>query len=146
MRIKIFQIDSDKDTENRKFCSLNETKTVNPAIYKNVYYGDIEADNLESIYALFNDNRPPTFQGHSLSVSDVVQICDNEDTEVENGFYFCDTFEFKKIDFDAEQCADMSGMRVVYVTHGHTPLDIRILPDLHSLQNAVDGLIEPIYS
>lgn len=37
-------------------------------------------------------------------------------------------------------------MRVVYVTPGHTPLDIRILSDLHSLQNAVDGLIEPIYS
>ena len=60
--------------------------------------------------------------------------------------YYCDEIGFKKVDFDADKCADMSGMRVVYVTPKHTPLDIRILSDLRSLQNAVDGLIEPIYS
>ena len=147
MRIKIFQIDRERDTENRKFRSFDETKIINPAVYKNVYYGDVDVESLEDIYTLFNDNRPSTFQGHSLSVSDVVEICDNKDSEqVENGCYFCDSIGFKKIDFDTEQCAEMSGIRVVYVTPGNTPIDIRILSDLHSLQNAVDGLIEPVYT
>jgi hypothetical protein len=147
MRIKIFQIDIDKDKEKAKFRALNEIKEINPEIYKTVYYGDVEAQNLEDIYAMFNDNRPPTFQGHSLSMSDIVQICDKEDTLMENdACYYCDEIGFKKVDFDADKCADMSGMRVVYVTPNHTPLDIRILSDLRSLQNAVDGLIEPIYS
>lgn len=146
MRIKIFQIDIDKDKEKAKFRALNEIKEINPEIYKTVYYGDVTAENLEQIYSMFNDNRPPTFQGHSLSMSDIVQICDKGDTSMENdACYYCDEFGFKKVDFDADKCADMSGMRVVYVTPNHTPLDIRILPDLKSLQNAVGGLIEPIY-
>lgn len=146
MRIKIFQINTDKDTEKVKFRALNEVEVVDPKIYKNVYHGDVDAESLEQIYSMFNDNRPPTFQGHSLSMSDIVQICDSEGNDIENGCYYCDTIGFKSLEFDTSECEDMSGMRVVYVTPGHTPLDIRILSDLRSLQNAVDGLIEPIYS
>ena len=52
---------------------------------------------------MFNDNRPPTFQGHSLSMSDIVQICDKEDTLMENdACYYCDEIGFKKVDFDAD--------------------------------------------
>ena len=36
--------------------------------------------------------------------------------------------------------------RTIDKTPRNTPLDIRILDDLDSLQNAVGGLIEPIYS
>lgn len=146
MRIKIFQINMDKDKERVKFRAFNEIEKVNPEIYKTVFYGDVEAENLSEIYEMFNDNRPPTFQGHSLSMSDVVKICDKEDTLMENdACYYCDTVGFRRIEFDSDKCEDMSGMRVVYVTPRHTPLDIRILDDLESLQNAVGGLIEPIY-
>ena len=146
MRIKIFQINSDRDKERVKFRSFDEVKEIKPEIYRTVFHGDVDAENLSDVYEMFNDNRPPTFQGHSLSVSDIVQICDKEDTLMENdACYYCDRIGFKRVDFDADKCEDMSGMRVVYVTPGHTPIDIRILTDLNSLQNAVGGLIEPIY-
>ena len=144
MRIKIFQIDSDKDTQRVKFFGIPKDG-VNPAIYKNVYYGDIDADNLEDVYRLFNDNRPFTFQGHSLSPSDVVEVCnENEDLVTPNGSYFVKDWGFEKIDFDSSQAEEMSGMRVVYVTPNNTPLDIRIGTELRDLQNAVGGLIQPI--
>ncbi len=146
MRIRVFQIDSDKDVKGAKFFGLTEGG-VNPAIYKNVFYGDVEAENLEDVYRLFNDNRPMTHQGHSLAVSDVVEVCnDNEDLVTANGFYFVKNIGFKKIDFDSSQAEEMSGMRVVYVTPNNTPLDIRIGTDLRDLQNAVGGLIQPIYN
>lgn len=146
MRIKIFQIDSDKDTQRAKFFNIPKDG-VNPSIYKNVFYGDVEAENLEDVYRLFNDNRPMTHQGHSLSMSDVVEVCnDNEDLVTANGFYFVKDIGFEKIDFDSSQAEEMSGMRVVYVTPQNTPIDIRIGTDLRDLQNAVGGLIQPIYN
>lgn len=146
MRIKIFQIDSDKDTQRAKFFDIPKDG-VNPSIYKNVFYGDVEAENLEDVYCLFNDNRPMTHQGHSLAMSDVVEVCnENEDLVTANGFYFVKDVGFEKIDFDSSQTEEMSGMRVVYVTPNNTPLDIRIGTDLRDLQNAVGGLIQPIYN
>ena len=63
-----------------------------------------------------------------------------------NGFYYVKSIGFGECNFDPSKAEDMSGMRVVYKTPRNTPLDIRILDDLDSLQNAVGGLIEPIYS
>ena len=40
----------------------------------------------------------------------------------------------------------MEGMDVVYVTPGNTPIHIRIRNELKDMQNAVGGLIEPIYN
>ena len=74
MRIKIFQMESSDRTYGKKFSEIPKDG-VDPSLYKNVYYGDVEAENLEDVYRLFNDNRPYTFKGHSLSVSDVVQVC-----------------------------------------------------------------------
>ncbi len=146
MRIKIFQIDSDKDTKRDKFFGIPKDG-VSPTIYKNVFYGDVEAENLEDVYRIFNQDRPPTYQGHSLSVSDVVEVCnDNEDLVTANGFYFVKGIGFEPIKFDSSQTEEMSGMRVVYVTPNNTPLDIRIGTDLRDLQNAVGGLIQPIYN
>lgn len=146
MRIKIFQIDSDKDTQRAKFFNIPKDG-VNPSIYKNVFYGDVEAENLEDVYRLFNDNRPMTHQGHSLSMSDVVEVCnENEDLVTANGFYFVKDVGFEKIDFDSSQAEEMSGMRVVYVTPNNAPLDIRIGTNLRDLKNAVGGLIQPIYN
>ncbi len=146
MRIKIFQINSDKDTEGLKFFDLPETGAPSD-IYKKVYHGDVDCEDLEDVYRLFNLNRPPTFQGHSLSVSDVVEVCnENENEKLHNGFYYVKSIGFGECNFDPSKAEDMSGMRVVYKTPRNTPLDIRILDDLDSLQNAVGGLIEPIYS
>ena len=81
MRIKIYQIDHDKDTKAAKFMPLEYTAEhggINPSAYNTVFYGDVEADNLEDIFRIFNtDETPGTHQGHSLSVSDMVEILDD---------------------------------------------------------------------
>ena len=97
MRIKIFQINKSKDTERIKFFDLPENG-VPSDIYKKVYHGDVETKELEGVYRLFNFDRPPTFQGHSLSVSDVVEVCnEKENNELPNGFYYVNRKGFEKI-------------------------------------------------
>ena len=79
MRIKIYQMESSDRTYDKKFFGIPK-EGVDPLLYKNVFYGDVEAENLDDVYSLFNTSRPMTHQGHSLSVSDVVEVCnENED-------------------------------------------------------------------
>lgn len=47
-------------------------------------------------------SRRPAIPGHSLSVSDVVKT--------EDGFFYCDFYEFKPIEFDESQS---KGMEVI---------------------------------
>ena len=83
MRINIYQIDSDKDANRVKFEGYEETLKyggINPAIYKCVFHGDVDGD-LEAVYCTFNHpDHPGTFQGHSLSLSDIIEVVDTETT------------------------------------------------------------------
>ena len=49
--------------------------------------------NLESLYAMFNINRPEDFRGHSLSVSDVIVLRDGEEKKA----YFVDSIGFREL-------------------------------------------------
>ena len=51
------------------------------------------ADTLESIYTEFNLNHPSDFRGHSLSISDIVVLRENEK---EKAFY-CDSVGFQEV-------------------------------------------------
>ncbi len=56
--------------------------------------------NLEDIYTKFNIDRPDDFQGHSLSVSDVVVLVRDGETTA----HFVDSFGFKEVpEFVAER-------------------------------------------
>lgn len=146
MRIKIYQINMDKDKKGFKFQPFDfacKQGGIDPSIYKTVFYGDVEVNDLEDIFRIFNTNPPGTHQGHSLSVSDVVEVLgDSPEQSVQNGCYFCDVAGFKNVDFDSVQCAEMDGIRVLFVTPHHTPIEILIGNDLKSMQRAVGGLIE----
>lgn len=146
MRIKIYQIDSEKDLQHRKFQSLNDEK-VDPSIYKNVFYGDVEAESLEDVFQILNTEIPGTYQGHSLSVSDIVEVCsDNKNLSFDKGCYYCNSFGFKSINFDSSKCAEMDGMNVVYITPHNTPIETKIGTNLIDSQKAVGGLIELLYN
>lgn len=108
MDIKIYQINRDRDTHNIGFMGYDRLERfqgspdVNPRIYDLIYAGQVSCQGLEDVFRMFNLEHPADFKGHSLSVSDVVEVCESE--RVENGFYFCDSFGFKKISFDATLC------------------------------------------
>lgn len=144
MRIKIYQINPERDTEHRLFKNL-EWKPVDSSIYKLVYHGDVDAEDLEDVFKIFNQGTPPTFQGRSMSVSDVIAVEEGTDF-VRPDHYYCDEFGFYDINFDESKAEDMDGMRVVYVTPGHTPLDIKIRDNLKGYQDAVEGCIECLYN
>ena len=83
MRINIYQIDSDKDTNRVKFDNYRRTIEnggINPANYKCVFHGFVNAKTADDVYNIFNgfrDSNIGTYQGHSLSISDVVEIVDD---------------------------------------------------------------------
>ena len=62
-------------------------------VYEDDYHIDLENINmtyiLEDLFKIFNIARPKDFKGHSLSVSDVIEINENK--------YYCDSFGFKKL-------------------------------------------------
>ena len=55
----------------------------------------METNDLESIYAKFNVEHPEGFTGHSLSMSDVVELYD----DAGSAFHYVDRFGFKEINF-----------------------------------------------
>ncbi len=108
MKIKIYQIENDRDEKRVKFLRFDSlekfqgSSKVNPEIYDLVYSSDVECKSLEDVFQMFNIAHPEDFKGHSLSVSDVVEVC--EASDVKKGFYFCDSFGFKEIEFDSSKC------------------------------------------
>ncbi len=55
----------------------------------------------------FNMARPPDFQGHSLSISDVIELYDDSGSD----FYYVDKFGFQPINFGCGQNETM-GMQM----------------------------------
>ena len=67
--------------------------------YQTVYDGEVETNDLEALYTKFNTAHPPGYAGHSLSMSDVLELYD------ENGsnFFYCDRFGFQEIGFTSSE-------------------------------------------
>lgn len=143
MRIKVHQINDKLDRYNTGFLSYDSVMKVagrvDPSIYKTVYDGNVDADNLEAIYTLCNTNHPVGYNGHSLSVGDVVELEDGS-------CHFCDSFGFKELkDFDSSKVAPIVGHRMLVLEPHKAPYEMTIPDGLEALQQAVGGLIEITY-
>ena len=71
--------------------------TAPPAeLYRCVFDGKLETDNLEEIHEIFNTDPPDDYPGRSLSISDIVELyCDYE-----RRFYYCDVTGFVEVPFE----------------------------------------------
>lgn len=95
MKYKIKQI---KDLKNCDYAFEHYDwckDKINLNDYEVVYEGEIEAETnttstLEKLFEIFNINHPKDFKGHSLSVSDIVELDDKN--------YYCDAFGWVKLD------------------------------------------------
>lgn len=78
MKIKVYQIDSEKDNRRLAFMDSEFAEKhggIRPSDYKCVFDGYIDAVNLEQVFQKLNSpERPGTYRGHSLSVSDIVEV------------------------------------------------------------------------
>jgi hypothetical protein len=88
------------DQFGRRFENLEQTEQyqgaaqIAPAIYDEVFSGEVDCTDLESAFALFNSSgTPPLHRGHSISVSDVILT--------DGGAYFCDSIGFEFVEFDS---------------------------------------------
>ena len=151
MKINIYQINQDRDTQRLKFMGLDAVRKVlqsaepDCAAYDKVYSGNVKCRNLEDVFVLFQSGKPEGFQGHSLSVSDVVEVEDA--ASITPGFYFCDSIGFQRVEFDPDQAKELdTGMlRVVLVEPGKAARVAEIDGSLEGMQKTVGGYIQAVY-
>ena len=150
MKIKIYQIDHYRDENDLKFMDLAYAKKhrgpefPDSSIYNKVFDGEVSHHDLEDIYHLFNTDPPEGYKGHSLSVSDVVEV--EEAQGDAPGFYYCDRIGFEPIEFDQTLTKDATGLiRVVMVEPMQEARIIEMGSTLSDMQKAVGGYIEGYY-
>lgn len=155
MQIRVFQIDHAEDEHRVMFEPLSSLKcrdvSVEPKIYKMIYRGVVNCHSLEEIYTKFNTKCPPDYCGHSLSISDIVEVVDNNDSKSSTvkpdiGCYFCDTFGFSKIDFDTAKAGYPEQLKVIVVEPLKKPYVAEIDTTLRAAQHVVDGNIDVVHS
>ena len=104
MRIKVFQINQDRDQNRVKFCGLQDTEQyqgfsqIDASLYDEVFNGEVDCWNLEDIYTLFNTEPPPFHRGHCLSPSDVVEVQSAPEL-VGRIRYYNDRTHFEELDY-----------------------------------------------
>ena len=107
--VRIWQLKPDVDIL-MKFISYKETVRQfgepSPEDYRIAYDGQLGTNDLETIYARCNINHPPGYDGHSLSMSDVVELYDAQGSE----FHYCDRFGFEQISFEGPEQTQTMGM------------------------------------
>ena len=143
MKIKVFQVNPELDQHNTLFrsydCAMERAGQIDPAIYKTVFDGNVDAQDLEDIFAVLNFDLPVGYNGHSLSVSDIVETEDG-------GCFYCDSIGFKELqDFDASQVTPIQGYRMLVIEPHKEPYEMVIQDGLEPLQQAVGGWIECTY-
>lgn len=145
MKIRIFQIDHEKDENKLAFMDYDYTQShggVKAENYRQVYGGTVNCGNLEEVFALCNsDKLPPGYCGEAMSVSNVIEVCGGKD----KGFYFCDSVGFRPIDFDILRTDHLDMMRIVVAEAVKAPYVAEIRRELQAMQSVVGGRIEPIY-
>ena len=84
MKIRIYQINSDRDENRMMFLSHDRPERfqgspeVDSKIYDKVYDKEVDCSNLEEVYTLLNIDHPEDYRGRSLSVSDVVEVYESD--------------------------------------------------------------------
>ena len=141
MKVRIYQINKELDTENALFMGFDFAEKhggVDPSVYKCVFDGSLNCSDIEDVYALCNTEHPIGYNGHSLSVSDIV--------ELDNTCHFCDSIGFKQLtDFDSSKAESLIGKRMLVIESHKAPYEAVIPDKLESLQDAVGGYIEITY-
>ena len=79
-----------------------------PANYLVAYDGQLETNDLDAIYEKFNLSPPSGFHGHSLSISDVIELYDG----TESAFHYVDRFGFQEISFQPPKQEQKNGQNL----------------------------------
>lgn len=151
MEIKIYQINSERDKNRVAYLGYDllpeyqGTTEIDSSIYDCVYTGLEAWDGLEGIYRSFNIGQYPVeFKGHSLSVSDIVEVVQDKrsdkESRIEPGFYYCDSVGWRKVNFDPDKAKfyEQAGIRVVMVEPGKEAREAVVGTTLEELYEALE--------
>lgn len=130
MKIRVFQLKSGSENifMNHEFTIAHGG--IRAENYKQIYGGEVMANSLEEVFTLGNTDQPPGYLGRSLSVSDVIQVCEGK----EKGFYFVDSFGFKKTeDFDITKTDHAKMMKILILENDRQPYTAEIRHDIHAM-------------
>lgn len=102
MKIALYQIIPELDTDRLMFNNLEYMHAAYgdklPAhLYEQVFCGEVEANYLEIVFAIFNTKFPQGYRGRSMSVSDVLEVIESPQ---ESKFYYCNSVGFTEVEFD----------------------------------------------
>lgn len=147
MDITIYQINMGRDHNRIAFEGLDLLKMyqgsdkIDSRIYDRVFEGEVDCKDIEDVYRKFNLEHPEGYKGRSLSVSDVVEIVDENG---DSAFHFCDSIGFKQIDFDPYLTEEYKEdkIKVVLCEPGKVARVAEISNTLADLQKTVKGDIE----
>ena len=151
MDITIYQINLDRDFNKVAFvgydslASLQRTSEIDSELYDRVFEGQVECNDLEDVYRMFNVDQPEGYRGRSLSVSDIVETTDKETGECQ--WFYCDSIGFKQVDFDTDLVEELKEEKITVVLcePGKLARIAEVTNDLNGLQSAVNGDIETFY-
>lgn len=81
VEFKIYQMKHDESTHGKKFFDLPQGENPERELYNEVYHAGIKEKDeattyqmLENLFYIFNMQHPENFRGHSLSVSDIIEL------------------------------------------------------------------------
>ncbi len=106
MKVRIYQINRERDKHDLLFRSYYEatdgrTNQIDAEIYDCVFEGEIDTNSVEGVYMTFNICPPNGYSGRSLSVSDVIEVCEaNPEDAAILGYWYCDNVGWEKIVFE----------------------------------------------
>ena len=94
MEYKILQLKDTEEAHKYMFLRYREDRLASKDLYEVVYSGEVKNDGtimniLERLFKKFNLNHPANFKGHSMSISDVVELAGD--------YYYCNSFGFVEL-------------------------------------------------
>ena len=96
--VRVWQLRPDVDIR-MKFISYDELcRNFGPpdgSYYETVYDGAVDTNDLEALYLKFRDQNPPGFTGYPMSISDMIELYDSQ----ESAFYYVDRRGFRPVEF-----------------------------------------------
>ena len=128
--VRIYQIQPRTKSEYMfNICEFMTDKkfTVPPAdLYRVVFDSQLETENVDDIFKIFNIKHPSGYIGRSLSVSDIVEFYDKKSSK----FFYCDYTEFKNIKFKPIKYQYM-----LITVNERDIINIKIFPNIMRAQN-----------
>lgn len=100
-KVRVWQLKPDVDVQ-MKFVPYDTLirKFGPPDIenYEKVFDGTVDTNELEELFEKFNTDLPSGYTGHSLSISDVLELYDEQGSE----YHYADVVGFRQVEFSSQ--------------------------------------------